>query len=108
MASCEKCWGDSYTYTYGTPESRIECYQRLVRERDCTPEEQAGTDAGICPKCKKKTVHQITGDCMNCGLTKEQVYKIQNYIHNIVDEGGNKWEVIEVSDLHDIINDIIE
>ena len=65
MSSCEKCWADSYTYTYGTDESRIECYQRLIRTRDCTPEEQSGNDAQICSNCQRKTLHQVTGECMN-------------------------------------------
>jgi len=65
MPGCEKCWADSFTLTYGTGEDRVERYQQLIKERDCTPEEQAGIDAGICPKCKRKTIHQICKVCMN-------------------------------------------
>ena len=65
MASCEKCWNDSFTITYGTGEDRVEKYQQLIRERNCTPEEQAGNDAQLCPNCQRWTIHQITGDCMN-------------------------------------------
>ena len=59
MASCEKCWGDSFTMTYGTGEDRVKKYQQLIKDRDCTPEEQAGRDADTCSKCDRKTVHQI-------------------------------------------------
>lgn len=67
MASCEKCWADSFTMSFSTGKDRVEIYQRLVKERNCTPEEQAGPDATICPKCKRKAVHQIIKMCMNCG-----------------------------------------
>jgi ferredoxin len=70
MPSCEKCWDDSFTLTYMTGEDRVECYQRLIKERNCTPEEQAGHDAKKCPQCGRMTLHQYTGDCMNpkCGI----------------------------------------
>ena len=60
MASCEKCWRDSN----GNPDE----YHRLIGSRYCTPEEQAGEDATICPKCNKRTVHQYAKVCMisNC------------------------------------------
>jgi hypothetical protein len=67
MASCEKCWNDSFTLTYGTSEDRVECYQQLIKERNCTPEEQAGPDANQCPICKRKAVHQIINECIACG-----------------------------------------
>lgn len=120
MPSCEKCWADSYTYTYGTPESRIECYQRLVKERDCTPEEQAGPDAGICPKCKKKSVHQMTHECMNCGLTSEQVIELrlvkteeeankrQKLTDILYSHADTNKLCIDEFDFENVINDIIE
>lgn len=62
MSSCEKCWVDS--------EGGAD-YHRLLLERDaakrvCTPEEQAGPDAGECPFCKRRTLHQYTAEPM-CG-----------------------------------------
>ena len=75
MASCEKCWADSFTMTYGTGEDRIEKYQQLIKERNCTSEEQAGPDAGICHKCKRKTVHQFVGVCMVPGCLDEHKLK---------------------------------
>lgn len=79
MPSCEKCWGDAYTRTHTNPrKSQAEHYHDLIEERKdnpCTPEQQAGHDAEICPKCGKKAIHQIIKECMNCGLTKEQYLK---------------------------------
>jgi hypothetical protein len=61
MPSCEKCWRDSQSIG-------VE-YGNLVEARNttgvvCTPEEQAGDDAGLCPSCNRRTLHQHTGDCM--------------------------------------------
>lgn len=66
MSTCEKCWAD----TGGGPE-----YFALLEERGtngplCTPEEQAGPDAGECPACKRKTIHQYTGQPM-CGCPRQ-------------------------------------
>jgi hypothetical protein len=47
---------------------------RLLKEREanpCTPEEQAGPDAGICEVCDRKTKHQHTGERM-CGCTSAE------------------------------------
>jgi len=68
MSSCEKCWRDSRS---------VEDYHNLLHERrnsPCTPEEQAGKDAQICPFCGKRTVHQFTGECMvqECKLRGEK------------------------------------
>lgn len=63
MSACEKCWADAYQ---GGSGSQAERYQELVRERNCTPEQQAGQDAGECPTCKRKTLHQFTREPM-CG-----------------------------------------
>jgi hypothetical protein len=50
-------------------------YSDLVKIRDmsgdtCTPEQQAGEYAGMCPKCNRKTLHQHIHVCMNCGEEK--------------------------------------
>ena len=60
MPSCEKCWTDAG----GNPDR----YSRLIKEREdtpCTPEEQAGEYADVCPKCKRKTIHQYVKKCTN-------------------------------------------
>jgi len=60
MSSCEKCWKDAG----GDPDK----YHRLIQDRlnnPCTPEEQAGEFATICPNCQRKTIHQYTQKCMN-------------------------------------------
>jgi hypothetical protein len=61
MSSCERCWkdagGDPFVYT------------DLLKERKCTPEEQAGEYAGECPWCDRKTLHQHTGEPM-CGCPR--------------------------------------
>lgn len=65
MPSCEKCWADSAMarWSNGTEE-----YAKLLAERDkaggCTPEQQAGPDAGECPTCHRMTLHQHCGVCM--------------------------------------------
>jgi hypothetical protein len=64
MSSCEKCWVDSGGLGAGA-------YLDLVMERNaaghqCTPEQQAGRDAGPCPQCNRLTIHQYTGEPM-CG-----------------------------------------
>jgi hypothetical protein len=56
MASCEKCWVDA--------RGNSALYHRLLSERDCTPEEQAGPDATTCPECGQRTVHQYARVCM--------------------------------------------
>ena len=66
MASCEKCWNDSY---YGTPGDQGNRYIKLVRSRNCTPEEQAG-DGKICPSCNRKTIHMYAKICMNPACIK--------------------------------------
>ena len=71
MASCEKCWDDAY-YLQDGDEGHYKTYSRLIKERKdkpCTPEEQAGRDAEECPKCKRKTMHQmVKGYCTNCKM----------------------------------------
>ena len=69
MPSCEKCWNDAYMRTHTDPtKSQTEHYQDLIKERECTPEQQAGRDATTCPACQRKTVHQYAKICMNCGV----------------------------------------
>ena len=65
MASCEKCWTDSRGAT--------EEYMRLIKVRTCTPEDQAGVDAKVCPDCGCRTIHQLAGVCMvpGCGPATE-------------------------------------
>lgn len=62
MSSCEKCWVDA--------GGDVGLYQELVERRGrfalCTPEDQAGPGAEDCPKCGRRTLHQITGECMAC------------------------------------------
>jgi hypothetical protein len=58
MSACEKCWSDAC----GDAEE----YQRLLGQRVCSAEEQAGPDAGECPVCLRKTIHQWTAQAM-CG-----------------------------------------
>lgn len=68
MSACEKCWRES---------RGADNYRELLesrKENPCTPEEQAGPDAGECPACKRMTLHQYMAECMNrCGfITHEQ------------------------------------
>jgi hypothetical protein len=65
MPSCERCWSDAHRAD-GHHDMLAE-YERLVAERDCTPEEQAGTLAEVCGDCERITVHQHAHVCMACG-----------------------------------------
>lgn len=58
MSACEKCWTDA--------GGSSDAYRKLLAERLCTPEEQAGPNAERCPVCLRKTLHQHTGQPM-CG-----------------------------------------
>lgn len=72
MSSCEKCWSDAHRFYRGAAES--DGYTALLAQRKdtpCTPEEQAGPEAGTCQKCDRKTMHQHTGEAM-CGCTQEE------------------------------------
>lgn len=58
MASCEKCWQESC----GDPDR----YKDLLKINGCSPEEQAGgTEAKVCKKCNRKTIHVYVDRCMN-------------------------------------------
>jgi len=65
MSSCEKCWRDSH----GGFGDQVERYQQFLLERNCTPEQQAGSDAGECPACNRNTLHQVTREPM-CGCAE--------------------------------------
>jgi len=69
MSACERCWRDAHRDPY---LDGVDEYRRLIATRDCTPEEQAGPDAGECPMCHRDTIHQHTGMCMStrmlCGV----------------------------------------
>lgn len=63
MSACERCWADS------AGDDHAARYSQLIDERHvspCTPEQQAGPDAGECPVCHRMTAHQYTGELM-CG-----------------------------------------
>ena len=71
MPSCEKCWSAARRSVHVADE-----YARLLEKRDatksvCTPEEQAGPAATICPECGRRTVHQHCGVCMSCGYDSQ-------------------------------------
>ena len=71
MPTCEKCWDMSYRPFANADESRLEVYNRLVAMENCTPEEQAGCCATVCPVCNRKAVHQYAKVCMACLEAKE-------------------------------------
>ncbi len=60
MSACEKCWRDAH---WPGSDVAVE-YAKLVAARICTPEEQAGPEATVCPNCGRRTLHQWTGECM--------------------------------------------
>lgn len=74
MASCEKCWRDSYWETQNTGIARATVYNRIVNEHDCTLEEQAGNDAIYCTVCNRATIPQDVLICLNCWTN----YRITN------------------------------
>jgi hypothetical protein len=65
MSSCEKCWASAYD-PYGDQGVH---YRARVMTHRCTPEEQAGPDAGWCPDCGRMSLHQYTKECMNLECT---------------------------------------
>ncbi len=65
MASCEKCWEDAQGMFEPNGESAYSVLMRDRKDNPCTPEEQAGSSAGICTECNRKTLHQFVGTCMN-------------------------------------------
>lgn len=67
MPACEKCWRDAGAEAFSSQGDKVAIYHRLLDERRCTPEEQAGEDAGQCGSCGRRAVHQYVGCCMACG-----------------------------------------
>ena len=67
MPSCERCWRDAHFAALHGNANKEDCYRLLVEQRDCTPEQQAGDDAGKCGPCNRFTVHQYARICMACG-----------------------------------------
>lgn len=63
MSSCERCWREA---NLAHPCDVADEYARLVKSRTCTPEQQAGDDATVCPLCDRRAVHEITRECMAC------------------------------------------
>ena len=66
MSGCEKCWAEASFKARLLGGSVADTYRDLLDIRNCTPEEQAGEDAGECPACHRKTVHQHSREPM-CG-----------------------------------------
>jgi len=68
MPSCERCWADSASrrmFDEGVDAYRLLMQEREARGEHCTPEQQAGPDADVCPTCGRKTMHQHVRDvCM--------------------------------------------
>lgn len=62
MTSCEKCW----VRAGGDPVRYRALIERLGKP--CTPEEQAGPNATLCPRCNLMTVHQHAHVCTLCGF----------------------------------------
>ena len=67
MTACEKCWKDAKHESAETGCSISAAYGRLIKERDCTPEDQAGDNAWTCRNCGRIAVHPRVGICMACG-----------------------------------------
>jgi hypothetical protein len=85
VACCEKCWVDAYD-PYG---GQVDRYRELVRKHSCTPEEHAGAEAGWCPTCERRTVHQYARVCVVCQREPE---KISGGITSEVRHGKSKSE----------------
>jgi len=70
MSICERCWAEA-----GGNTTR---YRQLLQTRTCTPEEQAGPDAGTCSRCGRRALHQHTGECMACAhLSCEELFRCE-------------------------------
>ncbi len=72
MASCEHCWGMAYRMSMDNDKSQAENYSVLIDKNNCTPEQQAGDGAGICPLCRRKTVHVYCKVCMVVGCDHKE------------------------------------
>ncbi len=71
MSSCEKCWRDAREEGESCVVDRYHALMRERRSSPCSPEEQAGPEAWLCPICNKRTLHQYTREPM-CGCKKEE------------------------------------
>jgi hypothetical protein len=74
MPSCEKCWRDAG----GDPRE----YAVLVESRnrpgkECSPEEQAGTEATMCPFCLRRTVHMYSQVCMVTDCSSTSAHEVE-------------------------------
>lgn len=100
MPRCEKCWSDA--------KGNSNEYLRITESRKdnpCTPEEHAGDDAGLCPQCNRKTLHQHCGICMNQECNYEPFKPYYLYLHmngtliskpkRTVDMGGGPHEYFD-------------
>lgn len=68
LPTCEKCWSDAS----GIKSKYNELLEQREREKNtCSPEDQAGPNAKLCPTCKRKTCHQLYHICMSCGYQKQ-------------------------------------
>jgi len=65
MSACERCWAEA--------GGNAGEYRRLLSLRSCTPEQQAGPDAGLCLHCGRRTRHQHTGECMVHGCDERRM-----------------------------------
>lgn len=75
MAACEKCWNDAFDRSLYTSKGQAEWYRELLNERKddpCTPEEQAGRGAKLCPECNRYTIHQYAKVCMICNYENKE------------------------------------
>lgn len=82
MSSCERCWSMAYD-PYG---NQLERYQENIRAHNCTPEQQAGPDAGWCPDCGLVSLHQYTKQCMNLECDTRRVHPV-----TCPYDGGAHW-----------------
>ena len=70
MASCENCWRYASFQSMVSGKLTASIYERIIKERNCTPEEQAGPGATRCMWCRRRRVHEVADVCMNgaCAL----------------------------------------
>lgn len=72
MPSCQRCWRDASYIAISRCTEKVEEYHRLIEERDCTPEQQAGEEARKCPRCERMAIHEICGICMACDYEEKK------------------------------------
>ncbi len=72
MPMCEKCWSDAHDTVGNVAENYCRMMKRMgVEGHRCTPEQQAGPDATVCPTCGIRSVHQCCHVCVVCGWSAE-------------------------------------